>query len=411
MFAGHLENARHDDARPARGGSGAVVAGKPSGLGHSGFSLLELLIALTILAIVLVPVAYFYTKSLQMVEQASIRTRALTLAQERIAEIRQMPYDQIRSNVTPSAEQLRVFGTNPGGQGVIDVTQADWYGYDFETPQGLTPSHPPDAWAGMFLYPLPLDFNPYDPRTQGYDNSVGANHTVPNNALGLPYVNFYSANSLDYEYEPIGFYRDKVYRHNLDLNWDSAAASGARADIRWSDRRTIPAVEPSIARSLTGVTYDYFRSGVEQQLDNYAIYGRRTIILDVLPNPQDTDFQRGDDPRNMPPDSDYDGVPLGPAGLARPYSPAKGPDDKFQQVSRYGSRGKKVIVQVFWLPRGALQGGHAAGQPAHLQPSYVPKEELNMIELVTFVGASSGEVGAQVQSPLDNNDTLFITSP
>ena len=47
--------------------------------GRQGFSLLELMVALTILAIALIPVAYFYSKSLQMVEEASIRTRALML--------------------------------------------------------------------------------------------------------------------------------------------------------------------------------------------------------------------------------------------------------------------------------------------------------------------------------------------
>ena len=72
---------------------------------RQGFSLIELLVALTILAIALIPVAYFYSKSLQSVEQASIRTRALMLANERLAEMRQMPYDEIRTNITPSNAQ------------------------------------------------------------------------------------------------------------------------------------------------------------------------------------------------------------------------------------------------------------------------------------------------------------------
>ena len=54
--------------------------GRAKALRRAGFSLLELMVALTILAIALVPVAYFYTKSLQMVEEAGIRTRALMLA-------------------------------------------------------------------------------------------------------------------------------------------------------------------------------------------------------------------------------------------------------------------------------------------------------------------------------------------
>ena len=105
---------------------------------REGFSLLELLVAMTILAIALVPVAYFYTKSLQVVENAAIRTRAIMMAQERIAEVRQMPYSSVRSNITPTPEQVFLLSDAGGGYD-IDVTADDWFGYDFET----TPNNPP----------------------------------------------------------------------------------------------------------------------------------------------------------------------------------------------------------------------------------------------------------------------------
>jgi len=145
---------------------------------RTGFSLIELLVALTILAIALVPIAYFYSKSLQSVEEASIRTRALMMANERLAEIRQMPYDAVRTNITPSNAQKLALTD----QGTMDLTAQDWTGDDFASANRK--SSRANEYAGMFFYPLPLDFNPYQPSTQGYNNAVGANHFKPNNPLG-----------------------------------------------------------------------------------------------------------------------------------------------------------------------------------------------------------------------------------
>ena len=357
---------------------------------RAGFSLLELLIALTILAIALVPVAYFYSKSLQTVEQASIRTRALTLARERIAEIRQMPYDQVRTNITPSSTQLKLYGGGPGGYSIMETdgaSAADWYGYDFVNP-GATAAHPALRWAGMFNYPLPLYFNPYIPEytdrtgtaswSQGYNNSPGVNHGTPNNPTGTPYVNFFNPTSIDYEYEPIGFYTQQVYATNRTL------LPVDRRDIRRSDRRTITGIEPS----LDGGN-DFFRTGSEQQVDNYAIYGRRTIILDVIPEAQDTDTDA------YPPDSDW----VGGASAANPYPASKGPDNKFQMVTRNLGRGKLVIVQVFWLPRNAPE-------------AYIPARDLNKIELKTFISVNNRATELPTSTgELINNDYLFITQP
>lgn len=354
---------------------------------RDGFSLLELLVALTILAIALIPVAYFYSKSLQMVEEASIRTRGLMLAQERLAEIRQMPYERIRSNVTPAEEHLRLYTA----AGTMDTSSDDWYGYDFEGGSGL---HAPERWAGMFFYPLPLDYNPYRPQTQGYNNAIGAQHYVANNPIaGMadPQININGGGAeLDYEYEPIGFYSQKVFARNRAL------AGFDRSDIRMVDRRTVGSIEPSLAGG-----YDRFRTGAQQQVDNYEIYGRRTIIMDVLPQPRDLDG--GSITTTNPvvgadgyaPDEDYDGN----ASAVNPYPVAKGPDNKFQVASRHGTRGKMVIVQVFWLPRNADQ-------------TYIQADELNKIELKTFISASNEDSSlASDEGGISRNDYLIISPP
>lgn len=353
-----------------------------------GFSLLELLIALTILAIALVPVAYFYTKSLQMVEEASIRTRALMLCRERLAEIRQMPYDQIRTNVTPSQTQLVLYSS----VGAIDTTAADWFGYDLEL-AGTTPLQ----WQAMFFYPLPLDFNPYQPDRQGYNNALNVNHYISNNPIdGLVdnHVNFYDASGtpLDYEYEPIGFYKQKVYNANRALQGNVDGGLGSPAfdniDIRMADRRTLTVIEPSIAGGN-----DYFRTGTEQQVDNYSTFGRRTIIMDVVPFPMDTDPANGAD--DYAPNDERDGG----ATAINPYPISKGPDNKFQLVSEYGTRGKMVTVQVFWLPRKA-------------ENVYIAWKDLNKVELKTFIAANNEATDLSANTgKLGRNDFLFISPP
>lgn len=352
--------------------------------GRKGFSLLELMIALTILAIALVPVAYFYSKSLQMVEQSSVRTRALMLAQERLAELRQMPYDQIFSNVTPSPVQLRLYSA----EGVIDTTVSDWFGYDYEAN---------GDWQAMWHYPLPMDYNPYDPARQGYNNALGVNRTTPSNpiaGMNTGHVNFNTAGSFDYEYEPIGFYRFKVNQQNALL---SPAGPGIDdiivpdiADVRMIDRRSLPQVEQRLD-NLNNM--DNFRTGYDQLVEQFGEFGRRTIILDVVPNvggennPLDTD---GD---NFDPNDDRDGG----ATALNPYPIQKGPDNKFQVLTRGGGPGKLIIVQVFWLPRNPPTG-------------YIPFSDLNVIDLRTFVSPTNewttlGEGGG----PLTDNRNLIIT--
>ena len=351
---------------------------------RQGFSLLELMIALTILAIALVPVAYFYSKSLQMVEQSTVRTRALMLAQERLAELRQMPYDQIFSNVTPTPTQLQVYHA----EGVLDTSVGDWFGYDYEAS---------GDWQAMWHYPLPLDYNPYDPSTQGYNNALNVNHITPENPIAGLFtgqINFNGGAGFDYEYEPIGFYRFKVNRQNSLLE---AAGPGVDdinvpdiADIRMIDRRSLPQVEQRLD-NLNNM--DSFRTGYDQLVEQYGEFGRRTIIMDVLPNvggennPLDTDGDTFD------PNDDRDGG----ATALDPYPITKGPDNKFQVLTRAGGSGKLIIVQVFWLPRDAGNG-------------YIPFSDLNVIDLRTFVSPTNEWTSINgAGGPLTLNDYLNIT--
>lgn len=347
---------------------------------RAGFSLLELLIALTILAIALIPVAYFYTRSLAMVAESGVRTRALMLAQERVAELQQTPYDQLFPNITPSPEQLHLFSA----EGVIDTNAADWFGYDFQTTATAQAS---------FHYALPLHFNPYDPRTQGYENTEGLQFRftpfLPGSLAGAmsnAHVNFNNgiaaynaglanlASSAFYEYEPIGFYSRKVYARNLDMT------VADRANINLTDRRTLGPIEPPIAGTL-----DRYRTGYDGQVDNYAIFGRRTVILSATPldlsNPRvESD---GD---SFTPHDERDGN----AGLFDPYPLGKGPNNKFLHDTypiRGGARGIYGKVIVFWLPRKAPNG-------------YIPYSDLNKIELPFFVPANNMVSTARRQEDL-----------
>ncbi len=320
---------------------------------NKGFSLLELMVAVAILALVMVPIAYFYTRSLRAVEEASIRNRALELAQARINEIKGMPYDQLRANNTPSAEDIRI--------NTLDPTAVNVYNQN----------------NFMYFYPLPLGFNPYQPGTQGYDNSPNIRRRN-NNSLGdttgsatkpvAPFVNI--TGDPAYEYEPIGFY----------------AALSRTNDMRTTDPRTNSMAEVPAVGVPGG---DMFRKGTEYRRDLFSIYGRRTIIMDVMPEPADTD---GD---IYPPDSPLDGG----ASALDPYPPAKGPDNKFQISSKYGMKGKLVVVQVYWLPKKAPE-------------QMLNKDELNMVELKTFIPASNVQGAGSLYNDLYNTaNYLFISTP
>lgn len=317
--------------------------------GSEGFSLLELLVAVAILAIVMVPIAFFYSKALQSIEAASIRNRALELAQERLNEMKAMPYEVIRANTWPGPADLEVHG--------IDQTAVNVYDHN----------------VFMWNYPLPLGYNPYDPASQGWDNSPSINRQNGNafdptgTYPSAPLVNIQGeGGSPFYEYEPIGFYA------NLRRG----------PDFYTTDPRTIPMAE-------VPTTGDEWRKGTEYRRELYGIYGRRTIILDVVPDPAD------DDTDIYPVDSPLDGG----ANAMTPYPPLKGPLNKFQVRSKYGMKGKLVTVQVFWLPNRAPERRLSVG-------------ELNVVELKVFIPASNAMSDIDVESDvLTSNNQLFVSTP
>jgi hypothetical protein len=100
-------------------------------------------------------------------------------------------------------------------------------------------------------------------------------------------------------------------------------------------------------------------------------------------------------------DDDHDGwdAPDGWLNSLNPWPLAKGPDNKFQVVSDHGARGKLIIVQVFWLPRD-------------VDPVYVEADELNKIELKTFISASNEQSNLPAsQGSISRNDYLIISPP
>jgi len=318
-----------------------------------GFSLLELLVAVAILAITLVPIAYFYSRSVQAIENASIRSRALALAQERMNELLALPYEELRANNQPSEADLQLLKDSG-----IDPQTVNVYDHN----------------SFMYHFPLPLGFNPYQPQTQGYDNSPGANRQngnplgdpVPGRVIA-PHMNVRSMNGSPlYEYEPIGFYR----------------ALRRSSDLGTTDPRAYPIVEPPQGAG------DLTRRGTETRADLFSIYGRRTIILDVVPEPAD------DDTDPYPVDSPLDGG----ANVLNPYPDLKGPANKFTVRSKYGMRGKLIIVQVFWLPAKARQG-------------YIPPEELNMVQLRNFIPASNAAGNIEFENDLVSSNNFLFISP
>ncbi len=214
---------------------------------NAGFSLLELMVAVAILAMVMVPIALFYSRALRSVEEASIRNRALELAQERINEIKGMPYQEIRANNMPSPDDIEINALDPGAVNVYNHNNF------------------------MYFYPLPLGFSPYHPDTQGYDNTPDTRRRN-NNEMGdttasagppvAPFINL--AGDQAYEYEPIGFY----------------AALRRTSSLRTTDSRTVSIAE---VPAVGGI--DRFRTGTDYRSELYDIYGRRTIIMDVLLEP------------------------------------------------------------------------------------------------------------------------------
>ncbi|MCD6119082.1 prepilin-type N-terminal cleavage/methylation domain-containing protein [bacterium] len=302
-----------------------------------GFSLLELLVALTILVIALLPIAYFYGRMLANVEQASIRTRAVGLANERIAELEQMPVEMLRANNSPQKGDI----INPS----LNITGAVWgetAPLDMEADNFYFDPGPPYR-TYQYYYALPVEFNPYNPFTQGWNNTPGVDHYDPD----LP----------EFEYEPIGF----------------MARLARSTDIAETDPRLNPAVGTAQAGSggyihrTSGIMH-FQRTGSESREELYDIYGRRTVIMEVVPEPAD------DDGDSLLPDDPLDGG----ATTYDPYPLLRGPANKFQVRSKDGAYGFQGWVTVFWLPADAPE-------------RYVPLEGLSYIQVPFFISATNAD--------------------
>ncbi|MEP0813798.1 MAG: hypothetical protein HRF49_03920 [bacterium] len=304
---------------------------------------MELLVALTILVIAILPIAFFYGKMLRGIEEASIRTRALELAQERIAELKQVPPDQIRANNTPSKGDIIAGG--------LDLTMANYY-YD--------PGPPFRSF--QYYYPLPVLFNPYDPKTQGWDNSPTANHYDPASTV--------------YEYEPIGF-----------LSRIPATSDAATSDPRRNPIVDNPDRAPGGFVARGGGPVEIPRVGSEQREEKFEIYGRRTVILEVVPYPPD------DDTDALLPDDPLDGG----ATIYDPYPATRGPANKYQARSKDGGYGYKGWVTVFWLPNNAPE-------------TYLQLKDLNYVQIPFYISLTNAESNLTVDDKRVSLSNRFVIS-
>lgn len=314
---------------------------------------MELLVALTILIIAIIPIALFFGKMLRNIEQASIRTRAIMLAEERVAEILNYPYTMLRSNNSPNKADI----INPPanitalwGVGTpIDLTDGNYY---FE------PGPPYRTY--QYFFTLPTEFNPYDPRTQGWNNSLGINH--------------YDPAGLEFEYEPIGF----------------MARLSVSADVATTDpRRSLVIDAPDLGLGgfvpRSGGVVETPRTGSAEREELYHLYGRRTVLLEVLPEPRD------DDDDQFPSDSEFDGG----ATIYDPYPVLRGPANKFLKRSTSGDHGFWGWVTVFWLPANAPQ-------------NYIPLEELRYVQIPFFISATNAESILTIDDRSVNLSNKFI---
>ena len=71
-----------------------------------GYTLVEIILAIAILGIVLVPILTFMSSSSGLITYADIRERAIFLAQQRIEEIKSLEYDEINSTLNEADNRL-----------------------------------------------------------------------------------------------------------------------------------------------------------------------------------------------------------------------------------------------------------------------------------------------------------------
>lgn len=339
---------------------------------RQGFSLLELLVALSILLIAMVPIAYFYTRAASSITEQVLRARALELCRERAAEIQAMSYENIRANNDPGAV-VNAYVNGPTAIKQEDfpigtvyyrdlpvATKGIWDKQDPNVKPQTGPNNQPLPMPPVFNYPLPAYnagakvpdaritakyggnywYNPYDPDTWGY--------WVENPS----------------EFEPIGFYA------MLSKSSDS--------------RLTSPVRKPVIDAPVDGGDN---RIGNPTTEKYYELFGRRTIIRNlVLDSVDDND---GD---NRHPDDPLDGG----ADALNPYPIGKGPFNKFDVISTSGTQGKLVTIQVFWLKKGYTTG-------------YVRWEDMNHVELPLLVVSTNNALNVSGSTSIGASN--YISTP
>ena len=73
---------------------------------QNGFTLIEVMLALTILAAVLIPMLFFYVNSIVVLKETDIREKALSIAQQTMEHLKITKYDNLELKAADLSDTL-----------------------------------------------------------------------------------------------------------------------------------------------------------------------------------------------------------------------------------------------------------------------------------------------------------------
>ena len=86
------------------------MAGRRKPISTSGLTLVEILVALVILAVVLLPVIAAFSQALVTTSQSSISSAASSIGREKVEALKRLDYSYLQSQ----ARETKAFGNHPG---------------------------------------------------------------------------------------------------------------------------------------------------------------------------------------------------------------------------------------------------------------------------------------------------------
>lgn len=89
---------------------------------EEGITLIEILLGITLLAIVLVPIFSFFGNSAKIIQQTDIREKALYIAQQTIEELKVVDFDELESEAENFTDSLTVGDRYPVFERDINIS-------------------------------------------------------------------------------------------------------------------------------------------------------------------------------------------------------------------------------------------------------------------------------------------------